>query len=167
MRELFNRRLLAVLAAVNVLFFGGWIAREELSRRGDTVKFPVEGYDPRDLLSGHYVQFRLVAEREAQAFARPTDGPASFCVEELEGRMHVMSPRETPADCDRFITSVAPASGRVDFGVSRFYVDERKAPRVATVDASPHSYLIATLDDQGRIHPVDLVVNGINLRRDF
>lgn len=39
---------------------GLWAQTEHWSRQGSDWLVPVEGYDPRDLLRGHYVQFRYV-----------------------------------------------------------------------------------------------------------
>ncbi|NQX93458.1 MAG: GDYXXLXY domain-containing protein, partial [Erythrobacter sp.] len=35
-----------------------WVSSENLSRQGTDWEVAVEGYDPRDLLRGHYVEFR-------------------------------------------------------------------------------------------------------------
>jgi len=79
-----RRRLFLAIIVLDVFFFGGWIAAEETARlRGVEVLLPVEGYDPRDLLSGHYVRFRLVAEREATALGTAA---VDYCLEESDGR---------------------------------------------------------------------------------
>ena len=56
-----NRRLAAVLAVTLPLvgLAGMWGSTERWSRQGTDWLVPVEGYDPRDLLRGHYVQFRF------------------------------------------------------------------------------------------------------------
>jgi hypothetical protein len=51
-------------------------------------------------------------------------------------------------------------NGAVSFGVERFYVDERRAPSVGFVAAGPETYLVATIDDGGAVHALDLVVAG-------
>lgn len=152
------KRVLLVMAVVDVLVFGGWIAREEIVRTGEQVALPVHGYDPRDLLSGHYVQFRLVAGRETQALERP-DGKVSVCLSRDENGMHHVSHLRAPGEACTFITGTS-APYHVDFGVDRFYVDERRASEVGTVAEGPTTYLLATIDGSGTIHPVDLVVGG-------
>jgi uncharacterized membrane-anchored protein len=160
------QRLLAAMAVVDVVVFGGWIAHEHMARSGDAIELPVAGYDPRDLLSGHYVRFRLVAEREAEALlpetadaTRSVGDRVSACLERgLDGMHHVTHLRGPSEPCT-FITGIR-RDDRVDFGVDRFYVDERRAGEVERVTQGPSTYLRATTDDVGGIHSVELVVDG-------
>lgn len=163
------KRLLVAMALVDLLVFGGWIAREQMARTGERIELPVDGYDPRDLLSGHYVQFRLVAEREAEAITR-ADPPAeasaesvaesvSVCIERGADGMHHVTHVRGPGEACTFITGTRKPYA-VDFGVDRFYVDERRANEVGRVSEGPSTYLVVTVDAAGAIHPLDLVVGG-------
>ena len=162
------RRTLWALAAVNLVFFGGWIAREEHARRTHTVRLPVEGYDPRDLLSGHYVQFRLRAETEAQALVGGVDegGAVDLCLEAgADGLQHVVRVARGSDGCAAgFVRARRTRGGAVRVDVDRFYVPEARAGAVARVAAGPRTYLLATLDAQGGVHVVDLVVEGVSVR---
>jgi uncharacterized membrane-anchored protein len=155
------RRLLAVMAVVDVLVFGGWIAREETVRTGERIALPVYGYDPRDLLSGHYVQFRLVAGRETEALS-PQEGSVAACLERGADGMHHVTHLRGPKEACTFITG-ASRPYNVDFGVDRFYVDERRANEVGRVAEGPTTYLVVTVDGSGTIHPIDLVVSGTSM----
>jgi uncharacterized membrane-anchored protein len=155
------RRLLLAMALVDILVFGGWIAREETVRTGERIALPIHGFDPRDLLSGHYVQFRLVAGRETEALER-TDGSVSVCLERGADGMHHVTHVRAPAEACTFITGTSQPY-RVDFGVDRFYVDERRANEVGRVAEGPTTYLVATIDASGTIHPIDLVVSGTSM----
>lgn len=161
-----RRALLLALVAADLLVFGGWIGVEQFARKGAQLRLPVEGYDPRDLLSGHYVRFRLVAVREAEALLPPGGPrPARFCLEDRGGLLHVSRHLGDGEDCKLVLTSTAPAASRgVDFGVDRFYVDERKAASVASVAAGPQTYVVGAIA-AGRLAIVDLVVNGRSLGR--
>jgi uncharacterized membrane-anchored protein len=156
--------LLGLLAAADVVVFGGLIAREEwLRARGAEARFPVEGYDPRDLLSGHYVRFRLVAEREAEALrVDGPGGPVAFCIEERDGRARVVRARGADDECRPFLAGIR-RGGRVDFGVDRFYVDERRQGEAARLEPDRDTYLVGRVDAAGRLHAVDLVVRGRSL----
>lgn len=77
-----NRRLIPVIALVLPLagLAGLWASTEHWHRQGTDWLVPVEGYDPRDLLRGHYVQFRYVwpgAEEPAFDADTPVD-PVSY-----------------------------------------------------------------------------------------
>src|SRR5262249_44427121 len=111
--------------------------------------------------SGHYVRFQLVAVREAAAFLEPrgANAPQSFCIEPKEGLYHVTGLRTGSASsCSPFVQATLDDGVRWAFGVDRFYVDERLAN-----EASPNSYLVATVDDSGAVRAIDLVINGKSL----
>src|SRR6516162_7715393 len=158
-----GKRVVLALSLVDLVFFGGWVALEESLRRGSPIHLPIEGYDPRDLLSGHYVRFQLVAVREATSFIEPrgTNSPQMFCIEARDGLYHVKGVRTGSASsCFPFLRATLDQWAHWDFGVDRFYVDERLANEARQIQANPNTYLIATVDDNGTVHPVDLVVNG-------
>jgi len=158
-----TKRVLLALALVDLVFFGGWVVREETPRRGGPIHLPIEGYDPRDLLSGHYVRFQLVAVREATNIIDPRRNvsPQTFCIERRDGLYHVKGVRSGDASsCSPFLRATYDDRGHWDFGVDRFYVDERLANEARWVQPSPNTYLVAVVDGDGAIHPIDLVVNG-------
>lgn len=163
MNATLGKRVLVGLALVDLVFFGGWVAREESLRRGGRIHLPIEGYDPRDLLSGHYVRFQLVAVREAAAFLQPrgANAPQTFCIEAKDGLYHIKGLRAGGASsCSPFLRATLDDAMHWDFGVDRFYVDERLANEARWIEANPGTFLVATVDDSGAVHPVDLVVNG-------
>ena len=152
------KRLLLLMAVVDLLVFGAWIAYEQRARTGDRIELPIYGYDPRDLLSGHYVQFRLVAEREAVALGLGP-GPIAVCLERGSDGQHHVTHARAPGESCTFIAGTSEPY-RVDFGVDRFYVDERRANEVGRVSEGPSTYLVVTIDGSGVVHPVELVVGG-------
>jgi uncharacterized membrane-anchored protein len=165
MNLLSTKRILLAMLIADVVIFGGWIAHEEVSRKGDRIKLPVEGYDPRDLLSGHYVRFQLTAVREAQALALPDAKEIAVCLERSsDGLYHVSRVHFVGDACRRFLIGSRGSTG-IDFGIDRFYVDERIAKEVRAVQAGSDTYLIATIDPRGTAHPVDFVMNGNSLGR--
>jgi uncharacterized membrane-anchored protein len=168
MRAARRKRVILGLIVADLFIFGGWITSLEAGLRHDAVKLPVEGFDPRDLLSGHYVRFRLIAEREAAALlpaeVRARGGRASFCVEATEGFAHPVRVRAPGEPCDLVLTGEVSPDG-VRFGADRFYVDERRARGVAFVRAGPATYLVATLDGGGSVHAIDLVIEGSSVGR--
>lgn len=55
-------RAVARVAVIVIVPLAGlaalWVQSEHASRQGTDWEVPIEGYDPRDLLRGHYVEFR-------------------------------------------------------------------------------------------------------------
>jgi uncharacterized membrane-anchored protein len=165
MSLLSTKRVLLAMVIADVVVFSGWIAYEEISRKGDRIRLPVEGYDPRDLLSGHYVRFQLTAAREAKALAPSGAKEIAVCLERSGNGLYHVSRLQSVGDaCKPFLIGSRASTG-IDFGIDRFYVDERIANEVRTVQAGSDTYLIATIDARGTAHAVDFVINGKSLGR--
>jgi uncharacterized membrane-anchored protein len=152
-----NKRF-AFIIVLDVVFFGGWIAQNEYKARvGDEVLLPVRGYDPRDLLSGHYVRFRLVAESQASELVdRNRSGPMPFCIEKADDERWNVTQQGT---CEVFIMGDVDR-GTVHFPVDRFYVDEARANEVLSFSESKDTFVRARVDADGGVRLLDLVVNG-------
>lgn len=128
-----NRRLasLITLALPLVGLAGMWASTEQWNRQGTDWLVPVTGYDPRDLLRGHYVQFRYAwpgaeeAAMDAAATVEPENYPFGGCLTgtapaidrvvkltseaEREACAHPLA----PADFTMFGTPDLPREGRL------------------------------------------------------
>jgi hypothetical protein len=96
---------LAVL--VPILGLMGLIARAEIAlRAGEAFRIPITGYDPRDLLHGHYLQYSYAFDWQGQSTCGVTqDGrPAALtpgcCVCLTRGAAEEATPAARQLDCD-------------------------------------------------------------------
>lgn len=94
----------ALLLPLMVLAYS-WAATYRLAQQGQEWLVPVEGYDPRDLLRGHYIQYRY--DWPLQAAPSDSGDSVSFnaslagqlCI---EGKApHIVRVRELPIILDR------------------------------------------------------------------
>lgn len=72
----------ALLVPLVALVFS-WVSTHRMAQQGTEWLIPVRGYDPRDLLRGHYVQYSYDwpwAAAEKGAGERPTVGDGPLCV---------------------------------------------------------------------------------------
>lgn len=97
------------------------------------VKISIRGFDPRDLLRGHYLLFRFdwnwqmtQAERDAACAdtacvlclaAVPVDPPATL----------MPAPAATPVNCPIRVDGVYQGGDEYDIGLNRYYVAESSA----------------------------------------
>lgn len=119
----------AVAAAVLVppLALAAWVGQIVWQERHAVeVDLPIEGYDPRDLLSGHYLLFRVVYPVNMQAFCTTQDGDFSgdvrtgyLCLDENRGQASF----ERPADCQKVVSGQC-MWGNFNDGLERFYIPE-------------------------------------------
>jgi hypothetical protein len=122
---------LGLLALPLVGLAGAWIVTHYRAQQGTEWEVPVSGYDPRDLLRGHYIQYQYDwprlerAEHDAAERADP-----ELCI---IGQPPVISQvRQAKPDQNCANRAVAPAEGRWDWGpvnrwTGRLYVPQTQA----------------------------------------
>ena len=142
------RRSLLVAVALPVLGLAVLIARAELRSRGGVEwRVPVTGYDPRDLVSGHYLLYRYAWES--------TGSGSCVCLNEgPTGRVDPSVRRIACTDvaqCDAWIRGE-----RVD-GPQRFFVPETRAP------ALEHAFLRSRAHLGIAVRDGDVVVGELYL----
>ncbi|CAK0761708.1 hypothetical protein CCP4SC76_3520015 [Gammaproteobacteria bacterium] len=119
------RVLFSLLLPLAIL--AGLVATKHLAREwGTEFRLPISGYDPRDLLSGHYLIYRV-------DYAVPVCGAASNTAGDATRQVlaHVcLAPRffeyGTPAQCTLAIRGHCQA-GRFQAGIERFYIPQEYA----------------------------------------
>lgn len=116
-------RLEIVAVVLPILLLVGMVGRAEWQlAHSKTWNFAIRGYDPRDLLRGHYMRFQLDVSPSATLDACARGAPdCCYCLEPGEGlEAHVTLARcETAADaCEDFVRT-EPLH---DF--DRFYIPE-------------------------------------------
>lgn len=130
-------RALAVLVVPIAGLAALWASSDTLSRRGTDWEVPIQGYDPRDLLRGHYVEFRYAwpirAQEGEDEMSRPVPFARHLC---LIGRPPVITQAlsfDDPSDplfeqCEHKL-SVQPGSvyGADSLNTGRLYVGQERA----------------------------------------
>ena len=55
-----KKAFIMIFLLLPAIFFALWIARLSLqSNRGQEIVLAIKGYDPRSMLSGHYIQYQV------------------------------------------------------------------------------------------------------------
>ena len=95
-----NKRVLITLFFIPLLMLATWAEWLYMQRAtGVDVKVAVTGYDPRDLLSGHYIQYTIDWERtDCSQFANGVCPKDEFCKDFRWGRQCRFYIPETNAD---------------------------------------------------------------------
>lgn len=149
--------VLALLLPVVALAAG--IARNELAlASAQTWVIPVEGYDPRDLLRGHYIQFRYRWQVEGDR-SQCDGGDCLICLERRgeEVAARVMSRGEASACA----SLVDPRASNIGAGfTARIYVSEASAPLLEEALRSGPMAVVARLRPDGilvneRLQPLE------------
>lgn len=121
------------------------------SRGGPTWEVGIQGYDPRDLLQGHYVRFTYDWPGVDPAGSNPAElcligQPPAIAVAEL--------PQAGAAPCQNRVRAVAGS----DLKTGRYYVDQTRADALTRQLADPlqAARLRFRIAADGRIVPVAL-----------
>ena len=85
---IWNNKLLAAALAMPLVCLAVWTGYLTYERAtGVEVKVSVRGYDPRDLLSGHYIQYQVDWEKtDCSQFEGGVCPQDDFCVDERWGK---------------------------------------------------------------------------------
>lgn len=166
-----NRRLasLAAIALPLVGLAGMWASTERWSRQGTDWLVPIEGYDPRDLLRGHYVQFRYAwPGAEAAATGEPiaagqNDYPFGGCLEGTAPRLDRVRKLASEAEREACAAYLAPE----EFGIfggpdlprdGRLYIPQTAGPELEERlrDADTAATIRVRLRSDGTVTPLEL-----------
>lgn len=153
MSAAWTKRRIAKLVALALPLLGtaGLIVRGEIAVRGREWEFKIRGYDPRDLLRGHYLTYRIdwaVEEPEVEC------AQCCLCLERAEGRQSVTRRQCSDAGgCEARLTEdELPA-------LERYYIpEERAAGLESAVRAERASVVLSSVG--GRLALKDLRVDG-------
>lgn len=130
-----------IAAAASVLALGlvGLVAAEGAARaQGQEVRLAITGYDPRSLLTGHYVQFRLVGTVPLEQVCvwkdkRLEPRPAGWYALRREGAQHRLVAAATTREAALRAGDVAVRGAASCIGVSFVRPDGREDRTAATV----------------------------------
>jgi GDYXXLXY motif protein len=160
-------RWLQVAVALPLLGLVVMIARAEVAlRSGPSFRIPIAGYDPRDLLSGHYLQYRFAFDWQGESTCgaveggTPADLDGSCCIcltSEVDGR-RLTPARQVRCDetalCDGWLvaSSIAPPL--------RYFVPERHAAAIEDALRGRQASLGVTCGPNGQPAIGDLFLDG-------
>jgi uncharacterized membrane-anchored protein len=160
-------RWLQVAVALPLLGLVVMIARAEVAlRSGPSFRIPIAGYDPRDLLSGHYLQYRFAFDWQGESTCgavsggTPVDLDRSCCIcltSEVDAS-RVTPARQVHCDetalCDGWLAagSIAPPL--------RYFVPERHAAGIEDALRGRQASLGVTCGPNGQPAIGELFLDG-------
>lgn len=163
--ETSTKTLVAVVLPLAILF-AWWLRMATVVSSGQIVGFGVSGYDPRDLLSGHYLTYQVqyVPSQPCQELNQneSVDGQ-EICLcfgSESNQTTWQGSCKVLPtSECGRYLRGYCQ-NNRFEAGIERYYIPEG----YASSDAIPEqSYIIVSLDGKGGGIVKDFMVGNIPL----
>lgn len=122
---------------------------------GEQITLPIEGFDPRDLLSGHYLIYQVDYGLETDCTEH--DVETAVCLRP-ERAMYLAD--AVPDSCKLFIRGYCDSSARFSAGIERFYIPEEYAETLETQVRDKRGALVLSVDAQGNAAIRDLLIDG-------
>jgi uncharacterized membrane-anchored protein len=155
-----QKRLVFAIAFPIVLLLGLTLQKHTLRQTGTKKIFPISGYDPRDLLSGHYLIYAInygVGDhcKHDSSNAPPPSLESHIC---FDTNTYVPSP--VPSSCRIAIRGECKGS-RFVAGLERFYVPQEKALALEKLIQSKKASIVVSIGESGQAQVTDLLIDGV------
>lgn len=152
-----------------IVLLGAWCVWEDrLSKQGEEVEIAIRGYDPRDLLAGHFVTYQLdFGETSVCQVDQYNPSPRCVCLQVApetkiaQAEYSDFCSNSRFESCKLWIKGQCDYSGRFEAGIERYYIPEEYAPFLATVPAN--SSVAVRINARGRASLQSLKVAGKDL----
>ncbi len=157
-----KQRSKALVIILPVLVMLGWVLMQERAVvTGTHVRLKIMGFDPRDLLSGHFLQFRIDYQNASVCPDNKYEASQCVCLESPGGVVPARATwvgkcNERPA-CALWLKGSCDWRG-FDAGIDRFYFPEEYSKQLVTVP--PNSSVEVSIDGAGHGVIMNLFVEG-------
>lgn len=162
----------ALLLFIPVMILLGWVISVQTAvSTGTQIVMPVQGFDPRDILAGHYLQVSVDYSSFKNECPRREDcqSKKTRCKSEYWKKTEAFFCPDTgkivlnkPADCTVFIKGVCHYGLFFD-NISRFYIPEKLSRPLEQAVRKPENdpQLLLSVSRDGRAFPRDLILDGL------
>lgn len=147
--------LLALLLPLCALATNAWLSHQQRTQ-GNTITLPIQGFDPRDLLAGHYLTYDIDYGISDEHGCPASHIEATAC---LQPERHIYPSDELPDSCTQYISGNCNDAAQFIAGLERFYVPEKYAKRLEAHVQNGEGQLVITLDGNGKAAIRDLLIN--------
>jgi uncharacterized membrane-anchored protein len=160
MNKTMGFKLAALVAPLLVMLT--WVASLALHvQTGSEVELRITGYDPRDLLAGHYLRYQV--EYGAPIDCRSGEALCLF----LRQDAHGIATAESYGSCQESTAGALKLKGECRHGgfianIERFYFPEKHGKTLAIVPDS--ATILVKIDEDGDGMVTDLKVKGLPLQ---
>lgn len=147
--------LIIVLLIPIVALFALVCYKKHILMTGREVVLPITGYDPRDLLSGHYLIYTVEYGVKNLCVGTQTVQEGYVC---LDNKTFSTT---APVACNLFIRGTCN-NGRFLAGIEKFYIPETNANQINQEIRMKAASIIISVTQDGVAQVKKLLVNGQN-----
>ena len=158
-----GRKLLLVFSFIlPVCVLMGWVVLNEYQiRTSQTLTLPVEGYDPRDLLSGRYLTYKVHYGVKCPESKKSKWRATAYACFEPEKYITL---GQKPKNCSLFIKGRCLAKEFLA-NIDRYYIPEKKAKKATEIfRKAQEKQVVLAVPSTGQALVQDLLVDGQSLK---
>ena len=149
-----NKLILAIVFPI-VALLCLMLYKQNIINTGQIVTLSIVGFDPRDLLSGHYLQYKI----DYQAKNSCDDNYVNqLC---LKPYRRFYNSSEMQANCQLYLTGSC-RRGKFKSGLERFYIPEKYAEQLDKLVREARGELVISVNSYGTAVINDLLIDGIS-----
>lgn len=131
---------------------------------GIEVAIPIEGYDPRDILSGHYLTYRLDIDQQEYCGRGEDRDPVYLCLdqESFDDTLYeheISSLIPFPSERCKAVLKGRCNGSRFSAGIERFYIPEAHGYTLDRVVRNGKGKILVAIDQEGKAVVKDLLIN--------
>lgn len=129
--------------------------KQNIINTGQVISLPIVGFDPRDLLSGHYLQYNV--DYQAENSCDDDNDTAQLC---LEPYRRFFNSSEVQNGCQLYLTGSC-RGGRFKSGLERFYIPEEYADQLDKLVQEARGELVISVNSRGTAVIKYLLIDGV------
>lgn len=122
---------------------------------GQLITLPIEGFDPRDLLSGHYLTYQI--HYGVNPICQTPNSLVGIC---LRPNLSSFMLEAKPTDCQLWIRGQCDNTNHFSAGLERFYIPEQYAPLLDKLVRNHQGSLVIRVDNNGNASIYNLLIDG-------
>lgn len=129
---------------------------------GKEITLPIAAYDPRDLLSGHYliytINYGVKGVCKNTSYGQKKFGYICLSTRNFSYR--------SPSNCKLLVKGVCNGE-RFEAGVERYYIPEKEAKKLECLVRSNKASIVLSVLANGKAQVKDLLINGTSWKNQY
>ena len=146
---------ISLLIPISILAWQTWTLHHQ-RESGETVTFPIKGFDPRDMLSGHYLTYQVDYGLDNSSGCPTSDIAAYAC---LRPEKRIFPLDELPDSCSQFIRGSCNNESQFVSGLEHFYIPQQYADQLDAKVRGNQGKILVSIDKQGNTGVKDLLID--------
>ena len=146
-----------ILCLAGFVLWNAWVATQ-----GQKLTLPIRGFDPRDLLAGHYLAYRIEYGFDSLCTGSKNQHEKTTYI--CFAPKKILGARPQSSECRKYLKGVCK-NGRFQTGLDRFYIPEKHARRLEQAVVNKKGAVVLSLNGIGGAAITDLLIDGLSWQK--